>query len=94
VRWLGVYRPFLGAIFGVATYLLLASGILQTDTPSGANDFACYGALAFLAGFFERFMKVAPGGLPTPLEQESAEGAKGERQPAPQGRRGGRRPRR
>ena len=32
VRWLGIYRPFVGGIFGVATFLMLASGILQTQT--------------------------------------------------------------
>ena len=74
VRWLGVYRPFMGAIFGVSTFLLLASGILQTDTPGAGKDYAYYGTLALLSGFFERFMKVAPGGVPTPLEE--AEGKK------------------
>jgi hypothetical protein len=69
VRWLGIYRPLLGAIFGVATYLLLASGLLQTSTPGG-SAVAYYGSLAFLAGFFERFMKVAPGGAPTPMDPE------------------------
>ena len=69
VRWLGIYRPLLGAIFGVATYLLLASGLLQTSTPGG-SAVAYYGSLAFLAGFFERFMKVAPGGAPAPMDPE------------------------
>jgi hypothetical protein len=75
VRWLGSYRPWLGAIFGVATYLLLASGILQTNPPERAVKAAYYGALAFLAGFFERFLKIAPGGVPTPLEVEAQAGA-------------------
>ena len=74
VRWLGIYRPLLGAIFGVSTFLLLASGILQTTTPGPGKDYAYYGTLALLSGFFERFMKVAPGGVPTPLEE--AEGKK------------------
>jgi hypothetical protein len=72
VRWLGIYRPLLGAIFGVATYLLLASGLLQTKAPADGVEVAYYGGLAFLAGFFERFLKVAPGGAPAPLELEEA----------------------
>lgn len=74
VRWLGIYRPFMGAIFGISSFLLLASGILQTDTPGSGKDYAYYGTLALLSGFFERFTKIAPGGVPTPLEE--AEGKK------------------
>jgi hypothetical protein len=70
VRWLGIYRPLLGAIFGVSTYLLLASGVLETKQPASDKAIAYYGALAFLSGFFERFLKVAPGGTPTPLEPD------------------------
>ncbi len=58
VRWLGIYRPFVGGVFGVATFLLLASGILQTQTPGVDRDYAYYGILAFFSGFFERFTKV------------------------------------
>lgn len=81
VRWIGIYRPFVGGIFGVATFLMLASGILQTQTPGEAGagpgkDFAYYGILAFFSGFFERFTKLGPGGVPTPVEE--GKGAKGE----------------
>ena len=73
VRWIGVYRPFVGGIFGMATFLLIASGILQTETPgagAGAGeDFAYYGILALFSGFFERFTKLT-GGVPTGLEGE------------------------
>jgi uncharacterized membrane protein (UPF0136 family) len=68
IRYLGFYRPFLGAIFGVATFLLIASDLFQAQGRNAGRDFASYGALAFLAGFFERFMKVAPGGVLTEIE--------------------------
>ncbi len=69
MRWLGIYRPFVGGIFGVATFFLLASGILQTETPGDERDFAYYGILAFFSGFFERFTKLPTGGMPA-LETE------------------------
>jgi hypothetical protein len=56
---LGSYRPVLGAVFGVFTYFVLASGILQTK-PVQDNKTALYyyGSLAFVAGFSERFTQV------------------------------------
>jgi hypothetical protein len=72
VRWLGVYRPFVGGIFGVATFLTLASGILQTQSPDVGTDFAYYGILAFFSGFFERFTKLPTGDLPTKVEEGKA----------------------
>ncbi|MBM2821906.1 MAG: hypothetical protein HW413_652 [Thermoleophilia bacterium] len=72
VRWIGIYRPFVGGIFGVATYLMLASGILQTQSPVNEKDFAYYGILALFSGFFERFTTLKAGGVPTPLEDEGA----------------------
>ena len=74
VRWMGIYRPFVGGIFGVATFLMLASGILQTQSPGDETDFAYYGILALFSGFFERFTTLKAGGVPTPLEDE--DGAK------------------
>ena len=34
LRRLGLYKPFVGAIFGVALYFLLASGLLTTQPPN------------------------------------------------------------
>lgn len=73
VRWLGIYRPFVGGVFGVATFLTLASGILQTESPEPGTDFAYYGILAFFSGFFERFTKLPTGDTSTVVE-ESKEG--------------------
>ena len=70
IRRLGLYRPFLGAIAGVALYFLLASGIAQV-TVADDKQVAYYGFAGFLAGFSERFATVmfgtaekrlAPGG--------------------------------
>jgi hypothetical protein len=56
---LGSYRPVLGAVFGVFTYFVLASGILQTKTlPPDKKALYFYGSLAFVAGFSERFTQV------------------------------------
>src|SRR5207248_4439231 len=56
---LGSYRPVLGAVFGVFTYFVLASGILQTTSPGDHRTaLYYYGSLAFVAGFNERFTQV------------------------------------
>ena len=72
VRWLGIYRPFVGGIFGVATFFLLSSGILTTESPGDDRDFAYYGILAFFSGFFERFTKLPTGDMPTVVEEGTA----------------------
>lgn len=58
VIMLGSFRPILGAVFGVFTYFVLASGLTQTTPPNSKKDFYYYGALAFVAGFSERFTRV------------------------------------
>jgi hypothetical protein len=60
MRRLGVFRPFVGAVIGVALYALLASGILQVQI-SETNKPYYYGFAAFLAGFSERFANVVLG---------------------------------
>lgn len=60
MRRLGVYRPFVGAIVGVAVYFLLASGILNV-TIDRSNDVYYYGFVAFLSGFSERLATVVFG---------------------------------
>jgi hypothetical protein len=49
----GATRPILGSAFGIFTYLLLTSGVISlAGTPSGQF----YLAIAFIAGFSERFV--------------------------------------
>jgi hypothetical protein len=60
MRRLGVYRPFVGAVFGVALYFLLASEILDI-TVTASNEPYYYGFAAFLSGFSERFANVMFG---------------------------------
>jgi hypothetical protein len=60
LRRLGLYKPLVGSVFGVATYFLLAGGLLPTQTASG-NRLYFYGIIAFLAGFSERFTGVIFG---------------------------------
>lgn len=70
IRRLGLYRPFLGAIFGVALYFLLASGIAQVEI-SGDKQLYYYGFAAFLAGFSERFATVMFGTAERRLSDDS-----------------------
>jgi hypothetical protein len=56
VRRLGIFRPFLGAVFGLALFALLASGLLQLHPSTSAEPYY-YGFAAFLAGFNERFAR-------------------------------------
>jgi hypothetical protein len=60
MRRLGVYRPFVGAVFGVALYFLLASGILDIRIEDSKEPYY-YGFAAFLSGFSERFANVMFG---------------------------------
>jgi hypothetical protein len=60
IRRLGVFRPFVGAIFGVALFFLLASGLLDLKPGTRAEPYY-YGFAAFLAGFSERFATVMLG---------------------------------
>lgn len=66
LRRLGLYKPFVGAIFGVAVYWIVKAGLLTTtqlpkDAHNGRNFFF-FGIVAFLAGFSERFTGVIFGG--------------------------------
>ena len=60
---LGSYRPVLGAVFGVFTYFVLASNVLATKPPDAKHALYYYGALAFVAGFSERFTRVLVTGV-------------------------------
>jgi hypothetical protein len=62
LRRLGTYRPLVGAVFGVAAYFLLASGLLNTQQPADPGvRLYFWGTVAFFAGFSERFTNVIFG---------------------------------
>jgi hypothetical protein len=58
LRFLGSFRPFVGAIFGLALYFTIKAGLLQITPNDKGTSFYWYTSLAFLAGFSERFTKV------------------------------------
>jgi len=62
LRRIGGFRPQIGAVFGVVTYFVLESGMLDV-TKTGREKFFYYGALAFVAGFSERWLKVLLGAV-------------------------------
>jgi hypothetical protein len=55
IFFLGAYRPLVGSIFGLASYFLLQSSLLQVES---GKEFATFVVAAFLGGFSERFVKV------------------------------------
>jgi hypothetical protein len=63
IRRLGSFRPFIGAVFGVAMFFLIKSGLLNivVDQNPPSDQFFFYGSLAFLAGFNERWTNVIFG---------------------------------
>jgi hypothetical protein len=55
VTWAsGIFRPFIGAVFGAAFYVLVSSGLFPLQVPDD-NVAHFYAGLAFLAGFSERW---------------------------------------
>ena len=58
VRRLGSFRPFIGAVFGLALYFAATSELLPVTLPEDPSQrFALLTVMAFLAGFSERFAK-------------------------------------
>lgn len=56
IRLLGAFRPIIGAVFGVALYVLPASGLLPLRIPDNpSQQLYFYAGIAFLAGFSERW---------------------------------------
>jgi hypothetical protein len=54
LRTLGALRPFVGAIFGLMTFLALKSEIVNLKVGDGSSSYY-YIVFAFVAGFSERF---------------------------------------
>ena len=61
LRVLGIFRPFIGAFFGVAMFLIVDGGMLDLVPQSVESDTSkqvmFFSALAFVSGFSERFAK-------------------------------------
>jgi hypothetical protein len=55
LRTLGSLRPFVGAVFGLMTYLALKSGIIALSITDGSTYY--YIVFAFAAGFSERLAR-------------------------------------
>src|SRR4029453_2318606 len=53
LRTLGALRPFVGAVFGLMTFLALKSGVFKLMSGDGSSYY--YIVFAFIAGFSERF---------------------------------------
>jgi hypothetical protein len=53
LRTLGALRPFVGAVFGLITFLALKSGVVNLTAGDGTSYY--YIVFAFVAGFSERF---------------------------------------
>lgn len=60
--WLGTFRPFLGAVFGLLIYFALQSELLQLQKPDEGKAFFFFTLFAFVAGFSERLTHVILGG--------------------------------
>jgi hypothetical protein len=54
LRTLGSLRPFVGAVFGLITYLALKSGVVGIDLANNAGSSYYFVVFSFAAGFSER----------------------------------------
>lgn len=63
IRLLGGMRPLIGAVFGVALYVLLEGGLLSLAPANGSDPVYFYAGVAFVAGFSERFAQDAVAGV-------------------------------
>ena len=56
LRTLGALRPFVGGVFGVATFFALKSGVIALEVGDSKSSYF-YILFAFIAGFSERFAR-------------------------------------
>ena len=79
IRWLGIVRPAIGAIFAVVLYLALKSNLIRIGELGGdAKTIQFYAAVSFFAGFSERWAKVLIGSA-VGSEPERDDGTRGGR---------------
>ncbi len=78
--WLGAFRPFIGAIFGLVVYFALRSELVQLKKPATRDRFFFFTFLAFASGFSERLAHVILGGAERTVQGtlEQADKALGE----------------
>ncbi len=84
LRILGGMRPFIGALFGLALYVLISGALIPMEVPDGDKQRYFFAGIAFLAGFSERWAQdmIDPGKLPTPTAHTTATAPAGARPPA------------
>jgi hypothetical protein len=84
LRILGGMRPFIGALFGLALYVLISGALIPMEVPGEDKQRYFFAGIAFLAGFSERWAQdmIDPGKLPTPTAQTTATAPAGARPPA------------
>jgi hypothetical protein len=63
IRRLAMARPFVGAAFAVMIFLLLKSGLVDIGGLNNKQTIYFYAAVAFLAGFSERWARVTISGV-------------------------------
>jgi hypothetical protein len=62
-RFLGALRPWIGAMFALALYIAIKGGVVSVFPDATESEtVSFYAAIAFLAGFSERWAKVLIGG--------------------------------
>jgi hypothetical protein len=62
-RFLGALRPWIGAMFALALYIAIKGGVVSVFPDATETEtVSFYAAIAFLAGFSERWAKVLIGG--------------------------------
>jgi hypothetical protein len=86
LRILGGIRPFIGALFGLALYVLISGALVPMKVPDDAEvQRYFFAGIAFLAGFSERWAQdmIDPGKLSTPTALTTATSPPGARPPAP-----------
>ena len=72
--WLGTFRPFIGAVFGLFIYFALQSELLQLQEPDEGKAFFFFTLFAFVAGFSERLTHVILGNAERTVEQTLTRG--------------------
>ena len=59
LKWMGSFRPVVGATFGVVLFFGIRSGVLPIDLKPGQQNNTTFALLAFFAGFSERWREVS-----------------------------------